>query len=132
MKTDIFRKVALDRLSSPEQLDELMEVTTTRAWAAVCALSLLVVVALAWGFMGTVPTKVQANGILIKRGGLGDVGAPTNGQITAVYVDRGDLVKEGDVVAKMAQPEMEEEVAAAEGRMEELRADHDSLLVLFG
>jgi HlyD family secretion protein len=128
VREDIFRKVALDRLSSPEQLDELMQVTTSRSWAALAALFLLLMAGLTWGFVGTVPTKVQAIGILIMRGGLADVGATTSGQITAVYVERGDMVKEGQVVARLSQPELEEELAAARGRLAEFRADHESLL----
>ncbi|MEY4095680.1 MAG: hypothetical protein RLZZ53_2879, partial [Acidobacteriota bacterium] len=36
----IFRKVALDRLASPEQLDLLMEVTSPRSWIALVAVAL--------------------------------------------------------------------------------------------
>ena len=33
----IFRKVALDRLSSPDQIDKLLNVTSSRAWLALVA-----------------------------------------------------------------------------------------------
>ena len=34
MRGSIFRKAALERLSSPERLDQLMQVTRPRAWLA--------------------------------------------------------------------------------------------------
>ncbi|MGA1194869.1 MAG: hypothetical protein ACO36I_00070 [Candidatus Latescibacterota bacterium] len=34
----IFRQAALDRLSSPDQLDQLMRVTTPKGWIALMAL----------------------------------------------------------------------------------------------
>ena len=36
----IFRKVALERLSSPEQLDQLLQVTDPKGWMALGALAL--------------------------------------------------------------------------------------------
>ena len=37
----IFRKVALERLSSPEQLDQLMQVTSPKGWLALAGLGAL-------------------------------------------------------------------------------------------
>ena len=54
----IFRKVALDRLSSPEQLDALMRVITPQAWLAFAPLAILIAAAIAWGWFGSVTTKV--------------------------------------------------------------------------
>jgi len=127
----IFRKVALDRLSSPEQLDEMMEVTTSRAWLALGAMTALLLAALVWGFTGSLPTTVQGIGILIRTSGLGDVATTSSGQVTQVYVDRGDWVQAGEVVARLAQPHLSEEVASSTARLEELRADH-AQLVEFG
>lgn len=46
----IFRKVSLDRLSSPEELDQRLAVTTPIGWLALVSISLLVTAALIWGF----------------------------------------------------------------------------------
>ncbi|HVY69919.1 MAG TPA: NHLP bacteriocin system secretion protein, partial [Verrucomicrobiae bacterium] len=75
-RPSIFRQAALDRLSSPEQLDELMHVTDPRAWMALGALGLVLVTALAWGVWGSIPTKVKAEGILIRGERLFKVAAP--------------------------------------------------------
>src|SRR5687768_13449091 len=94
----MFRKVALDRLASPEQLDLLMEVTSPRTWLALTALALLLATAVTWGFVGTIPTQVEAQGVLIKAGGLFDIFAQGSGMVTEVLVTEGDLVKRGQLV----------------------------------
>ena len=102
-KKEIFRKVALERLSSPEQLDLMMEVTNTRSWIALTGLGLLLTVALVWAFVGTVPTKVQAQGVLIRPGGVFDIYAQGTGQVGQVLVKEGDTVALGQVVARVSR-----------------------------
>jgi hypothetical protein len=68
MSRQVFRKVALDRLSSPEQLDQLVKITTPSGWLALAALALLLVMLLAWAVFGTVPSQVTGPAILIKTG----------------------------------------------------------------
>ena len=62
----IFRQVALERLSSPEQLDQLMPLIALRGWVALLTLIGLVVLALAWSAFDTIPTQVTGRGILIR------------------------------------------------------------------
>ena len=63
----IFRKVALERLSSPEQLDQLMQVTSPKGWIALLSICGLLAVVVVWGFVGTIPTTASGDGILIRR-----------------------------------------------------------------
>ena len=42
-KTNLFREVAVNRLSSPEELDNLLQVTSPRGWIALAGVGLLVV-----------------------------------------------------------------------------------------
>src|SRR5688572_9518584 len=85
----IFRQAVLDRLSSPEQLHLLMRVTDAKGWLALFACFLLLGAAVAWGVLGRVPTKVSARGILIPTGGLADVVAVGDGQLTSLEVQAG-------------------------------------------
>jgi HlyD family secretion protein len=126
-KKEIFRKVALERLSSPEQLDLLMQVTNTRSWVALGGLGLLLTAAVVWGFVGTVPTKVTASGVLIRPGGVFDVYAPGTGQVSELTVKEGDTVKVGQVIARVAQPQIEREIENARARLAELQSQHREL-----
>jgi HlyD family secretion protein len=121
----IFRQAVLDRLASPEQLHTLMKVTDARGWLALLGCGALLATALTWGVLGSVPTKVHASGILIHSGGLADVVANTTGQIVALEVDAGDLVQKGQVIAQLAQPELEAEIAGLQKQLAELRLVHE-------
>ena len=66
-KSKLFRKVALDRLSSPEQLDMLMRVIKPKAWLALITLLSLILGATSWGWFGSLSDKIIAKKcVLIK------------------------------------------------------------------
>ena len=71
--TQLFRKKALDRLSSPEQLDRTMSFVGPRAWILLLASLVLLVGLLFWGFFGSVATKVSGAGILLGMGNVVEV-----------------------------------------------------------
>jgi HlyD family secretion protein len=127
----IFRKVALDRLASPEQLDQLLPVTDRKGWAAMVGLGTVLLVALAWGVLGRIPQNVSGTGILVKSGGVLDVLPVASGLITDLAVSVGDSVVEGQVVARIAQPEVSGRLRQAKALLAELRERHGQL-VQFG
>lgn len=124
----IFRQAALDRLSSPDQLDLLTQVTTPKGWIALYTLCGAVVVALAWGIFGSLPTMVAGSGIITRSGGLLDVSTSTQGRVREMRVDIGDVIKAGDVIAVIAQPDLEREIHGMEEKLAEVRGREASLL----
>lgn len=98
----IFRKVALERLSSPEQLDQLLQVTDAKGWIALAALAALLLAGLGWGIFGTVPTEASGSSILL-RSGVSEVVSAGSGQVAVVLVAVGDPVAKGQVVARIRQ-----------------------------
>jgi HlyD family secretion protein len=119
--TKIFRKAVLDRLSSPEQLNLLMRVTDARGWLALVGCGVLLAAALTWGLLGRIPNKVAASGVLIPAGGLADVVAMADGQLAALEVEPGDLVQKGQVVARVAQPELVAQIEALRKQARDLQ-----------
>lgn len=103
MQKSIFRKVALERLSSPDQLDQLMQVTDRRGWLALAALTTLLATAITWGVLGNISTKVMGEGLLIRSGGLRGVVSTYSGEVTEFHVTVGDLIQRGQVVASLFQ-----------------------------
>lgn len=65
VQNKLFRKVALDRLSSPEQLDQLMKVTSPRAWLTLIAITVLLAAGGLWAVFGSIPEEAEGNGVLI-------------------------------------------------------------------
>jgi HlyD family secretion protein len=130
-QTSMFRKVSLDRLASPEQLDQLMQVTDARGWVALVALAAVLGTAAVWGVVGSVPESVSGVGILVKSGGVFQVVPTTGGRVADVAVGVGDVVQEGQVVARLEQPELANQVQQAKASLVALREQH-GMLVRFG
>ncbi|MEO5373898.1 MAG: NHLP bacteriocin system secretion protein [Alphaproteobacteria bacterium] len=127
MSKAIFREASLERLSTPEQLDQVMRVTSPTAWMAMIALFLVVAGGLAWSVMGTVPIKVTGKGILISPGGVLDVVSASQGRITSFAVHPGDRIAEGQVVAQLAQPDITAELETSRGDLEEARSQFQKI-----
>ncbi|NIS83195.1 MAG: hypothetical protein GTO14_24005 [Anaerolineales bacterium] len=64
MSQRLFRRKALEKLASPERLDQLMSITTVRGWLALLALGSLIVAIGIWGFFAKIPTTISGEGIL--------------------------------------------------------------------
>lgn len=62
-KNDIFRKKSLDRISSPEQLNDYIKVSNPSVWIIIIAVFCIFAAALYWGIAGRIPTTVAVNGI---------------------------------------------------------------------
>ncbi len=113
----IFRKVALERMSSPEQLDQLLHVTTAKSWLALMALIALLGAGAAWGYMGQLTTKVSGEGVLIRSGGVQSVVPLGAGQILDIRVHVGDQISVGQVIGTLAQPAFVEKIKIAKGQL---------------
>lgn len=122
----LFRKAALDRLSSPEQLHALMRVTNAKGWLALAGCALIIGTAVVWGIVGSVQTKVAASGLLIGGGGITELDAEGDGELTSIDVAAGDAVKKGQVVAHVSQTAITGQIATLEQRIQELNDDADA------
>ncbi|MGM0379455.1 MAG: NHLP bacteriocin system secretion protein [Bacillota bacterium] len=110
MKNKIFRKVSLDRLSSPEALDQLMTVTTPRAWISLIAIGAILFSAIIWGFFGNIPIKTYGEGILISSDGVYNIVHSYSGEVTDVSVSPGNYISKGDVIARINKYDLVEKI----------------------
>ena len=59
--SDLFRKKSMDKISSPEELNDYIRVTSPSVWMVLAGTVILLVGFLAWGVFGTVNVE-KANG----------------------------------------------------------------------
>jgi HlyD family secretion protein len=110
----IFRTAALDRLSSPEQLDSLVTLTDPQGWIALLTLIGVFAAIVMWSLLGSLPTNIRAEGILIPQGGrLVDAMTPALGQLGDLRVAVDDWVEKGEAVAVVRQTEIEQQLKHA-------------------
>ena len=58
MNQQLFRKSSIDRVSSPEQLNDYIRVTSPGVWLVLAAVIVLLMGACVWGIFGRLETKI--------------------------------------------------------------------------
>jgi multidrug efflux pump subunit AcrA (membrane-fusion protein) len=94
-----------------------------------CILTAVVI----WSITGSLATNVAANGMLVKSGGIVDISSPESGQISDIRVRPGDFIKKGDIVARLDQSELVDEIAGLSDKLEllkESKADEKDIITL--
>lgn len=59
MQEPVFREKSLKRISSPEELDDYMKVTSPSMWFVMAAIVLLLAAAIIWSFTGRIETTLD-------------------------------------------------------------------------
>ena len=95
----LYRKSALEKISSPEQLDKALTVTSAYSWIALAAVTLIVVATIVWSIIGTIPVTVTTAGIVASPVSTNAVYTPESGSVTSVLVYPGSALRIGDPVA---------------------------------
>jgi HlyD family secretion protein len=116
------------RLSSPEQLDQLIDVTRPVDWAAAVAVGIALVGIAGWSVIGRIPTRVAGEGILISASGqVADSVSAVAGRLASVEVSVGDKVTQGQVVARVSQTDIEQRYRSAVEVHQERERERDEL-----
>lgn len=87
MEKQIFRKKSMERVSSPEQLNDYIRVSNPSLWMVIAAVIVLLAGACAWGVFGRLETKVR-------------VAAKAEGDAVVCYVKESEIgrIKSGMTV----------------------------------
>jgi HlyD family secretion protein len=96
-KEIIFRKKALEQISRPVAIDDVLQVLTTKNWILLLVVFLLTLIFVAWLFKGQLFISVEGRGILMSSDGdIITVQAPAQtGTIDTIYVKPGEQVSKG-------------------------------------
>lgn len=94
----LYRKSALEKISSPEQLDKALKVTSPSSWIVLLGVTLIIIVTVVWSIVGTIPTTVSAPGIISSPVGTNAVYTGDSGKVVAILVHDGSEVHLGDAV----------------------------------
>jgi HlyD family secretion protein len=115
----LFRRRTVEKLSSPERLDTLMQVTSPKGWLALYTIMVLLAGVLLWSIVGSVPTRVEGEGMLIRGGMLREIRASGPGEVKTLSLRINDMVKAGQHVGELVRPDYFEEVRSATGKYDQ-------------
>ena len=129
----VFRKKALKRISSPESLNDTIVAARPLHTVVFLVFFLLVAFTVFWGFFGQVPTRVAAQGILLRQDSqVFTAAAEGSGRLTELRVAIGDRVEAGTVIAILEQPldlqqldAARRQLALAEARLQETKRNRE-------
>ena len=127
MKREIFRKSALDRIASLDQLDQTMTVVKPSNVLAMISIAILIIVALLWGFMGSVPDIVRGTGVLVNIDHVVSVKYSYQGPIKNIFVSRGDKVSNGQIIARIERQDLLDQLRVQEKKLEGYQTMKDML-----
>ena len=119
----LFRRQALEKLSSPERLDTLMQVTSPNGWLALYTIGALLACVLLWSIVGSVPTRVDGEGMLIRGGMLREIRASGPGEVKTLSLRINEMVKAGQHVGELVRPDYREEVRSVTGKYDQARRE---------
>ena len=88
MSSTIFREKSLEKISSPEQMNDYIRVSSPSVWMVLAAVIVLLAGVCVWGMFGHLDTAVQTGGVC------------TNGRLTVfVGEEDHDKIKENAVIS---------------------------------
>lgn len=99
----LFSKEALDKLRSPERLDNLLSVTNPISWMLLTAILIFIISIIVWSIFGAFTDKAEGMGLIMDSAGVVDIYHIAGGKVTDIYISKGDVVKNGDLIAHIVQ-----------------------------
>jgi len=115
LKKRLFRPEALDRLSSPDNLERLMPVTQAWDWLLIAVTGTLLVLFAGWAIVGTVPTTADGRGVILRPSEIMQAQTSAAGRIVTLRVKAGDQIAEGALVATIDQTDILKRIEENQG-----------------
>ncbi len=130
LKKQLFRQESLERLSSPERLDQLMRVIGPKSWIPLGTLGSIVIVAAIWSIFGRIPVYIDGVGVMVYPSTVIPIQSKNSGQLIDVKVKEGDIVKKGDILATVDTVELREQLKLTNIKLKQLEVqDRNSSLL---
>lgn len=103
MEKDLFRKKSIERISSPEELNNYLRVTNPSVWTVLIAIIIVLAGMVVWSTVGTLETR--AEGVVTVKNGEAEVVVIGN---KVSLVDENDTIIVGDVTGTIDEVQIDE------------------------
>jgi hypothetical protein len=99
----IFRKTSLNKMMTPDDLDELLQVNSTSTWLLFAGIGVILAGMLTWGFLGSISQHVQGFGIIQTQELPREIVSVCQGQVDSIFCKTGDNVSKGQKLLEIFQ-----------------------------
>ena len=89
-------------MSSPENLDKALVITSPSFWLAVVAGITIIAVSVLWALFSSIPVKVTGKGAMGYKYDFEYVTSEVNAVVNEVYATVGSIVEEGDPLKRVS------------------------------
>jgi len=120
-KNNIFRQQSLDRLSSPENLDQLMQVVSLKDWLPLGGLAIFGVLGLLWTIFGNIPITVTGKGVLINPRQVVQFQSPISGQLQSLNIKNGQCVTKDEIIGIIDPSHKKQDLQQQRDKLAELK-----------
>lgn len=117
----LFRKTSLERLRSPERLDQAIQIIHPKDWLPLGIFGLLIFSGLLWSIFGRIPITVAGQGILLNPHQVIQLQSPIAGQIKSLDVQNGQCVKEDQTIATIDASALQQQLQQQQDRLAQLQ-----------
>ncbi|MFB2880577.1 NHLP bacteriocin system secretion protein [Floridanema aerugineum] len=121
---------SLESVTSPERLDQLMQVVKPKDFIPALTVGGLTVMALVWSFVGRIPLTVTGQGVLISPQRVVELQSPLAGQLESLSIKDNQCVKKGEILGTIKPTELQEQLKQQQAKRQQLvlQADNSNSL----
>ncbi len=116
----------LKKLSSSEDLDELMQIVGIKSKLALVTAFALIFITLVWSVLGSIPVKVTGNGISLTERGPYILSSQIQGIVTNVCVLPGQTIETGTLLVRLQNVSLALDIQLKQGEI--LQSENELLL----
>lgn len=103
---------ALDKLTSPEMLDQRLVVVSSKGWIALLCTSLLLIGGILWAFFGEIPSTLSTKVIFLNKEGLEVIRSPGPGMLTDIAVKENQEISPDTTLAYLQQTKEQKKIVS--------------------
>ncbi len=124
----LYRRQAQEQRGRVAPIDGVLRVSAPHEWLLLLLLAAMVIAVVAWSFLGRLESSVSGPCVVQSAGARHPVAAPSAGVVVEVLAEPADRVEAGDLLARLAAPELTLASDLATARAAALVAQHPDAL----
>lgn len=125
----LFKKEALERISSVEHLEQAATVVGVKGWLVLLFFILLTALVLAWSIVGSIPITASGNCIIFDPDSVISINSNVTARVKTIYVPLGEEVKKGQAVLLLEDPFLDQKVTDQKKIVSFLEQEIDQMTV---